>query len=1007
MATQRAISLVLFLISFCCLAHSSTAQVPARSAAANAAPVPAGVGQETSPVDEDQDIERLKAIQLAEMIEKARELRQDPKERGQHPKQHGVVVATFTVREGLRDELRVGLFREPGSYTAVIRFSNTRESDDWIPDNHGMAIKVLGVEGEKLLEQEKDATTQDFVLVDDAVFISQNVSSLADFMVVAGELKKELKPRLLTLPADQQGEAFLTILRGKRPREAKVLEARVKRIGSPLLTEYFSTTAYKFGDRAAVKYRAYPERRDYLREAMVERLANRRRPAKFIFSVQRQGDPTAMPIEDPTVEWTSSWEPVATIEIPAQDFDFPALQDWGNKLSFNPWHALKEHQPLGGINRARKVVYLASSELRHKNMSVRVKEPTEAEIPRQVPSDPPASACSEELSGLDHGVKETYYHLPQGNEIYPLDWLKALRTNDHKGRFVDDLERFGLIPDPSDNDGLPVGMAFNSPSDMKVLTGAVALTKKQGSNVESFQGLTGIRMIGITCAGCHVGEITRNGRRFRIDGAPNRFDLNSFYQKLFEATELTLLDSKRFSEFKKALANQEGPKSAESTQLFVLASLAMSNREQIEKLGASKLKELFDKVEKAVDDKSVKPQTTESLGQLLRKELFTQEKDLQSGLDQLTSYLAEIFKGVKPNEIVKLIADASLLKARAEYLMGLTNVHAGSKPPTVPGPGRIDAFVNGRNLIFRGDTIAANSPVNYPHLWQVKQTTWFHWDGNTNSLMERNIGQVVGLGAVYGPRCDSDSLVLTPNLHTLEEITKKIQPPRWPVKFMGTDVDQVKAKNGEAIFKQRCITCHTIPEGPDWKAPDLVFPAVSIKTDAKRADSFAQTLKDGQEFAAVLGKTANCVKKTSYERFGVSPRDQAMMDLPDRDIKWRTTKGYVARPLVAAWATAPYLHNGSVPTLYHLLSPVNQRPKTFPVGHREYDPVKLGYVTDPVQVPEGQRGWMFDFDEKTPGRQDFDTSKEGNGNFGHEGHIFGTDLSEQDRMDLLEYLKGT
>jgi hypothetical protein len=85
------------------------------------------------------------------------------------------------------------------------------------------------------------------------------------------------------------------------------------------------------------------------------------------------------------------------------------------------------------------------------------------------------------------------------------------------------------------------------------------------------------------------------------------------------------------------------------------------------------------------------------------------------------------------------------------------------------------------------------------------------------------------------------------------------------------------------------------------------------------------------------------------------------------------------------WATAPYLHNGSVPTLHDLLLPAKDRPKTFPLGHRDYDPVKVGYTT-----PEGKPLFLFD------------TSKIGNGNGGHE---FGTNLGEADRVALIEYLK--
>jgi hypothetical protein len=169
-----------------------------------------------------------------------------------------------------------------------------------------------------------------------------------------------------------------------------LVEGRKQHIESPLETDYFSTTPYKLG-ATAVKYGAKPEHLlNYLREVLVEQLKSPKRPgspstsrhpaAKFGFYVQRQTDPVAMPIEDPTVEWKSAWEKVATIEIDAQEFDFPERWEWGNRLSFSPWHALDEHRPLGGINRARRLVYPASSDLRHQNLNA-LEEPTAAEIP--------------------------------------------------------------------------------------------------------------------------------------------------------------------------------------------------------------------------------------------------------------------------------------------------------------------------------------------------------------------------------------------------------------------------------------------------------------------------------------------------------------------------------------------------------------------------------------------------------------------------------------------------
>jgi hypothetical protein len=112
-------------------------------------------------------------------------------------------------------------------------------------------------------------------------------------------------------------------------------------------------------------------------------------------------------------------------------------------------------------------------------------------------------------------------------------------------------------------------------------------------------------------------------------------------------------------------------------------------------------------------------------------------------------------------------------------------------------------------------------------------------------------------------------------------------------------------------------------------------------------------------------------------------------------VRWQVTRRYVARPLVSVWATAPYLHNASVPTIYHLLLPAKDRPKIFPVGQREYDPDKLGYVIDATKIPPDQ----------VPLLSTFNATAAGNLNTGHDGHDYGTDLDDAGRSDLLEYLK--
>src|SRR5439155_20682065 len=119
--------------------------------------------------------------------------------------------------------------------------------------------------------------------------------------------------------------------------------------------------------------------------------------------------------------------------------------------------------------------------------------------------------------------------------------------------------------------------------------------------------------------------------------------------------------------------------------------------------------------------------------------------------------------------------------------------------------------------------------------------------------------------------------------------------------------------------------------------------------------------KDGREFAAVLQATLAGIKKTLYQSNHISPSEQAVME-PEQGVRWVTTRGYIARPLNGVWATAPYLHNGSVPTLDDLLKPAADRPQKFLVGYRVYDADKLGYVCDPAKVPEDIRKGLFEYD---------------------------------------------
>jgi hypothetical protein len=176
-----------------------------------------------------------------------------------------------------------------------------------------------------------------------------------------------------------------------RDRPYRILRKTVsKRPHSPLDIQYWSTTPYKL-DAGAMKFSLRPHfdslpvhctaSADQLRRALVAQLKDHE--ARFDFLVQEQTDAVTMPIEDPTIPWDETRSPyrqVASLRIPPQQFDSPERTKFGENLSFTPWHALPDHRPLGGINRARKELYEIMSTRRHEWNREPHREPTLAEV---------------------------------------------------------------------------------------------------------------------------------------------------------------------------------------------------------------------------------------------------------------------------------------------------------------------------------------------------------------------------------------------------------------------------------------------------------------------------------------------------------------------------------------------------------------------------------------------------------------------------------------------------
>lgn len=585
-------------------------------------------------------------------------------------------------------------------------------------------------------------------------------------------------------------------------------------------------------------------------------------------------------------------------------------------------------------------------------------------------------------NGLTPTQKESFYHLSQGAEILPWFLLTAVDVADAGSTkpFVENLKRYGLLHDLARKDGLPVGLTVSS-------------------NPFTF----GMDFVGITCSACHVGELRHDGKAVRVDGAPNMFNLQLFYSDAIGAVIATTSDRGKLWRALKRLGRQDygrygiaAPFIRPATLIYYGAN-ALLHRDRVD----ARLELIA--VIRAAKEQRDPTHPTSGFGRLdafdgTRNFLFTRLRKSDAG---------GAFEVDKAN-MVKLDAPVKFPPL-------------WSRKAEPPKP--VEAY--------RGD-----QPQRFPAVWGFKDYDWVEWTIDTDTVMERNVTETLGAGAsvILDPsRTGSlfESSIPVKNMHDLEWLAYYTDPPRWPAAIFG-EIKPDLAAAGERIFQSRCAGCHEYgddrrtstglirlrgmrPEevGTDATAalriscpvPDtgaLVIPLRSYT--AEEADLLkdcagvkAGTAFTGNSFAKTVQVAVDNIKQKAYAAASIDAAQQRTVEDLDRRgrVTWRDTLldtkppygPYAARPLYGIWAAAPYLHNGSIPTLYDLLLPPAQRPKTFALGGREYDPVKLGFV---VSTSCDQQDCVVD------------TTRAGDGNG---GHIWGTDLAEPDRMSLLEYLK--
>jgi len=439
---------------------------------------------------------------------------------------------------------------------------------------------------------------------------------------------------------------------------------------------------------------------------------------------------------------------------------------------------------------------------------------------------------------------------------------------------------------------------------------------------------------GLTCAACHTGQVQYQGKQIRIEGgASNRIALWDWLRSL-------------------------------STSL---------------------------------DRASTDPEKYQALAERIRAKGSVDEADLRK----------------------RLLADTALLRERVDTIMLV---------PFNPGPGRMDAlglihnaFVGGGTGTLENMRLAA-APVKPPFLWNAPQSAWIQWSGVSENPLARNFGETLGVFARYDLKSanpDSGLFEATTDIKgmvKLEQLLRRLAPPKWPEELLGK-LDQGRIKDGEKLFAQHCIECHTsypyrwseprkggvraienalVPQrivGTDGtQLAGVTFdPNPLIATKALSAYFGGKTAVSQGEFVSKI--TTQLLERALKQSGPFTPSEMADMTGYAPSGTSAPVQSYKAGPRDGVWATGPFLHNGSVPNIYELLSPAAERSKTFYVG-RDFDPIKLG-----LDITGKKEGYFFD------------TTRIGNSNAGHSFEatkgpgVVGPAFSESERFALIEYLK--
>ena len=617
-----------------------------------------------------------------------------------------------------------------------------------------------------------------------------------------------------------------------------------------------------------------------------------------------------------------------------------------------------------------------------------------------------SNTSQREINWLDQNwsaeMRDEYHNMTQGTATFPVPytWFMALEQpiltafgNPPLMRDDEYLSRIGFIVDPASKyniDGLPVGFARDK--------GAIdPVTGKSGD------------LIGLTCAACHTAQINYKGIAYGIDGGPATSNMDALSLDIAKTIIMTLRVPGRFDRFANRVLGAE----ASTAERDALRTDFLKRKNYVIKGGLPLLKysSPFGHGEKSV---------TEGFNRI-------------DALNRIGNQVFGVDLGIDKRNYAAISAPVNYPHIWDTSWFMWVQYDASIMQPMVRNSGEALGVAAQLNLI-NPDMPLYGSTVAVENLHEME--TWLAGLGydyeSTNPPYKKVNGQ-------YGYR--------------------GLTSPKWPTGL--GKINHAQANLGRGLYEEHCQRCHLPPVDTDafwqnerwtdqfkvttaeeatplvpavacidewksdwklkWKLLDLIVANVGTdpaqwKVLTTRTVTVPESLglvggtPDGKGnvtlgFASALGQvvenTNNQWYKTNMPNMTAEQKDW-MNGLRPNCLQ--APEGYKVRPLNGVWATAPFLHNGAVPTLYDMLVPASERPKSFYLGSKKYDPVKVGYVTDFATK------W-----DKT-GLTKFDATKSGNLNTGHsfeagydpdkhEGPIIGPLLSEEQRMAIVEFLK--